>query len=181
MLRGEPSRSPASVGTLNTHFTAVNTRSLTRAGDHCVRQTGPETLVRKLLVPTDFSAASNKAVKCGAALASQCNAALTILHVVDINSQVATGTAGDLMTNLWAQGSAQIAQLAGSLSGQVEVQTMLGEGLPWEVIVEKSRDFDLLVLGKKGGKRGLKIFSQRTTQRVVENAACPVMVMHQRS
>jgi nucleotide-binding universal stress UspA family protein len=137
-----------------------------------------ELLVRKILVATGFSPVSGEAVARAVALARQCNAELTILHVIDTNGQAEPGTAEDLMKRLWGEGSAQMAQLAWSLGGQVEAQTLLAQGLPWEVIVERSKEFDLVLIGKSRGRKGRRLFSRRTAQRVVENAACPVMVAH---
>jgi nucleotide-binding universal stress UspA family protein len=133
--------------------------------------------VRKILVPTDFSPASAHAVTHAVALASQCNASLTVLHVVDINTQAQSGSAQTLMKTLWEKGVTNIKDLVWSLSNRVGVQTMLEEGLPWEVIVEASHNFDLLVLGRSHSERRMNLFSQHTGQRVLENSCCPVMVL----
>ena len=134
------------------------------------------TRIRKILVPTDFSPASTVAVKRAVALANQCGATLTILHIIDINPQGA-GTADNLMKGLWSEASAEMGRLAWSLCGQVEAQTMLQEGLPWEEIVEKSKDFDLVIVGKSRANKRWKLFSKHTAECVAENAACPVMVV----
>jgi nucleotide-binding universal stress UspA family protein len=139
----------------------------------------PEWLIRRILVPTNFSNASTQAIQRAVALANQCDATLTILHVIDINAPDQAGEAEDLMKRLWSEGSRKMAQLACSLAGKVKAQTMLAEGLPAEVIIEKSSEFDALVIAKSAGKRGLKLFSKHTARRVMENAACPVMVLHQ--
>jgi nucleotide-binding universal stress UspA family protein len=139
-----------------------------------------ERAIRRILVPTDFSAASRKVVEHAVAIANQCNAALTILHVIDINAQAAPqrfGSAQDLMNHLWTEGSARMGQLAWSLCGQVEAQTSVQEGLPWEEIVERSRDFDLILLSGSRGRKRWNLFSKQTARRVIENAACPVMVV----
>ena len=52
------------------------------------------------------------------------------------------------------------------------------EGLPWEEIVGKSSDFDLVVLGRKSGKSRVRLFSKSTIQRVIDSAACPVLVVN---
>ena len=158
-------------------FEQVET-TFSRAGDDLVVSRRTERRVRNILVPTDFSPASSKALECAVALANQCKAALSILHVVDINSQAKSGSAQDLMRRLWEEGAAQVAQLAWRLSSEVEAQTILAEGLPWEVIVEKSQDFDLLVLGQSRAATGGKLFSQHTAQRVIKSSSCPVMVVH---
>jgi nucleotide-binding universal stress UspA family protein len=81
------------------------------------------------------------------------------------------------MKYLWSEGAARMGQLAWSLCGQVEAQTTLEEGLPWETIVEKSRGYDLLILGTARARSGWKLFSKQTARRVIENADCPVMVV----
>ena len=136
--------------------------------------------IRKILVPTDFSTASERAVEQAVAIAYQCDATLTILHVIDINAQAEPhrcGSAPDLMKHLWGEGTARMSQLAWSLCGRVQAQTAVQEGLPWEEIVERSCDFDLILLGKRRAKKRWNFFSKRTAHRVVENAACPVMLV----
>jgi universal stress protein E len=142
----------------------------------------PGARIRRILVPVDFSPASTKAIRVAVGMANQCNAALTILHVIDVNAKHAAGGSGPaerLMKRVWEDGSAQMARLAWSLCGQVEAQTKVEEGLPWEEIVGKSADFDLLVLGKNSARAGWKPFSKRTARRVIENAACPVVVVNE--
>jgi len=136
--------------------------------------------VKRVLVPTDFSLASAKALELAVALAEQCDAALTILHVVDLNAQAQAGAAAETMRKAWDRGSAQMGELAWSLCDQVEAQTKLEEGLPWEKIVELSRESDLVILGRGRSKKGWKLFSRQTAQRVLANAACPVMVVSDR-
>src|SRR5262245_8151046 len=51
-----------------------------------------EKLVRKILVPTDFSPAATKAVEHAVALAIQCGAAMTVFHVIDINAYIDAGS-----------------------------------------------------------------------------------------
>jgi nucleotide-binding universal stress UspA family protein len=130
-------------------------------------------------VATDFSAASVGAIDRAVALANQCQAALTILHVIDVNTPSDCGPAEEAMKHLWTQRSLQMGQLAGSLSGQVDAQTMLEEGLPWQSIVANSRHHDLVIIGKGSPKSGWQVFSKHTLERVIEQSACPVLVVQQ--
>jgi len=134
--------------------------------------------VKRILVPIDFSRVSSEAVESAVSIANQYKAALTFLHVIDISEQVESGTAQELMKRLSEEGSVQMEKLVSSFSGQVEAQTLLEEGLPWEVIAEKSKDFDLVILGKSRG-RNWNFFAKHTVRRVVENAACPVVVVQE--
>jgi len=147
----------------------------------CIQDGGGQNRpIKRILVPTDFSAASSMAVERAVAIANQCNATLTILHVIDINAQAEPdrcGSAEALMKHLWGEGSARMGQLAWSLCGRVEAQTAVQEGLPWEEIVERSRDFDLVLLGENRARKRWNFFSKRTARRVLENAACPVMLV----
>ena len=140
-------------------------------------QKHPSKLVQRILVPTDFSPASEEALSRAVALAHQFHAALTLLHIIDVSKQSSLGTADEFMQTLWAEGSAQINRVAGGLSGETEAQTMLEEGLPWEVIVEKSTDFDLLVLGQRCSRSLGKFFCANTVRRVLKDSGCPVMVV----
>ncbi len=135
--------------------------------------------VSRILVPTDFSPASAKALELAAALANQCNATVTILHVVDISAQGAYGTAEELMRQAWHNGATQLGQLAWAYSGTVQAQTLLAEGVPWDVIVEKSHDFDLLVIGRPRSKGMWSLFSHHTAKGVADKAACPVILVNQ--
>jgi len=134
-------------------------------------------------VPTDFSASSVCAIKRAVVLARQSNATLTILHVIDINPPAASthyGSANELMRQLWGTGTAELARLKKSLEQtQVQIQTLLVEGLPHEAIVENSSDFDLLVISEPHAKSGWNFFSKHTAQRVIEQAKCRVHVVRQ--
>ena len=142
----------------------------------------PDRFLRKILVPTDFSPCSARALEFAVSLATQCQAALTILHVIDINMQSAHGLPdADSMKRLWEAGFQELGKLAFALNGRVDAQTAVEEGLPCELIIEKSRGADLLVLGKPGPKPGWKLFSKHTAQRVIEHAACPVILVQDRN
>ena len=137
--------------------------------------------IKKILVATDFSTCSTRTVEHAVALALQCGATLTLLHVIDINPTAAFSYAGGaeaLMRGLRAEAITQMNRLTGSLtSAQVDAQPMLVEGLPAEEIVEQSHGCDLVVLGRESAKRSWGLFAKHTTQRVIEAAACPVLVV----
>lgn len=142
----------------------------------------PDHPIARILVPTDFSPCAAKAVEFAVALAGQCLASLTLLHVIDINTQYAGAEslpAAEMMKRLWEKGASQMSNLASALSEQVETQTALEEGLPWEQIVERSRQADLVILGRDKPKPVWKLFSKHTAQRVIEHAECPVLVVRE--
>lgn len=71
-----------------------------------------------------------------------------------------------------------VASVRASGAAPVEVRTVFTEGRPSEVLAERSRDAELLVLGSRGlaGFSGLVLGS--VTLRCLNAAACPVMVLH---
>lgn len=139
--------------------------------------------IHRILVPTDFSECSARAIKRGVALARQSNATLTILHVIDINPPAASthcGSADDLMRQLWVIGTAELARLKKSLEQtQLQIRMLLVEGLPHEAIVENSSGFDLLIISEPHPKSGWSFFSKHTARRVIEQAKCRVHVVSQ--
>jgi universal stress protein A len=136
------------------------------------------TVFRTILVPIDFSHASEAALQCAATLAQQNNATLTLLHIIDVSTPVRLGDANSFMQQLWQDAASRIAQLAWSLTGRVNAHTRLAEGLPWEAIVRSSAEFDLLVLGENRNHKHT-LFSTHTFRRVVQHACCPVLVVHE--
>src|SRR5262249_44689669 len=132
---------------------------------------------KHILVATNFSTASSWAIDRAVALANQCDAVLTILHVIDINTQSQSETAEQMATRLRADAFARMGELAGSLCGQVNAQTIIEDGLPADTIIEKSLDFDLLILGLGGPKSGWQVFSKHTVEHVLKESACPVMIV----
>ena len=174
-LRYEPNPVPPDALAAQSSLRVVG--SEVQQGWDLFSQRPQEIVVRKILVPTNFSPASTQALEQAVVLADQLKCRLTILHVIDINAQTSFGTAQDLMRKLWDQGSEEIERLTWSISNKIQAQTVLVEGLPWEVIVERSREFDLLVLGKNTIRKLGQLFSKHTARRVVENSQCPVMLV----
>jgi nucleotide-binding universal stress UspA family protein len=139
--------------------------------------------IRRILVPTDFSPRSARAVERAAELARQSGATVTILHVIDINPSAAPthcGTAEDLIRQLWTAGTSELERLKESMKkNQTRVRTLMVEGLPYEAIVENSSGFDLLVISEPRPKSAWNFFSKQTARRVIEQAKCPVHVVRQ--
>jgi len=140
---------------------------------------------QKILVPTDFSPCSAGAIERAMALAGECDATVTLLHVVDVNSPAAfahCGTADELMGRLWATGVSGLRRLAERLAeGQIGTKTLIVEGFPAEAIIEHSSGFDLLVIAEPRSKSAWSLFSKHTVRRVIERAQCPVEVVRQQT
>ena len=141
--------------------------------------------IRNILAPTDFSPSSVAAVMQAAALARRYDALLTILHVIDINPPSArthVGPADELMRPQLSTGRAELDRLSESLAHQqTRTQPWIIEGIPAEVIIENSPRFDLLVINEERPGSAWSLFSEHTVQRVIEGAACPLLIVHPRT
>jgi nucleotide-binding universal stress UspA family protein len=148
-------------------------------------ETKQDWMIRNILAPTDFSPSSVAAVMQAAALARRYDALLTILHVIDINPPSArthVGSADELMRQQLATGRAELNRLSESLAQQqTRTQPRIIEGIPAEVIIENSSCFDLLVINEERPGSAWSLFSEHTVQRVIEGAACPLLIVHPRT
>jgi nucleotide-binding universal stress UspA family protein len=139
--------------------------------------------IQRILVPTDFSPCSGQALRQAVGLARQCHAAITLLHVVDLNLHTPPVGPADpekLKAELWKEGLDNLGQTVLELAGdQVEVQTLIREGLPSEEIAETARECDLIVIGRSQTRSFWRLFTRQTVKGVLETAPCPVLVVRE--
>ncbi len=139
--------------------------------------------IRNILVPTDFSPCTTRALQEAARLAKQHNATITLVYVVDLDMHtpaVGPANADKLRSELRTEGLAKLGQLAIDLAReQVGVRTLIREGLPAEEIADVARTHDLIVIGKGKTNRFCRIFSRRTVETLVTSAPCPVLVIRE--
>ena len=141
--------------------------------------------IRRILVATDFTETSERALEFGIELARKFDAATTVVHVYQIP---AMGFAdGGYIAG--AEVAAQLATAAQSrLDGTVEskktagvpMQAILREGVAWEEInaVAKEAEADLIVIGTHG-RRGLaRALLGSVAENVIRTSTIPVLVIH---
>ena len=141
------------------------------------------TLIRRILVPTDFSDSARQALDWGTTLAREFKAELVLLHVVE---NLTVGYASDLFPVPMAEVYEEIAgyarteltKLAEEVRSQgVTVSERLCQGTPSAEIIRLAKDepTDLIVVGSHGkGLLDHALFGS-TTERVVRKASCPVL------
>jgi universal stress protein A len=143
--------------------------------------------VRSILVPIDFSKASEKALDYAVSLAKQFSAKLTVLSVVEPfptpdfaynplvmeNDKVVAATKRRLE---------KVTANAGVASEFVE-KTLVRNGVPYREIVDAARTLkvDLIVISTHGYSGLAHVFMGSTAERVVRHAECPVLVVRGRS
>ena len=139
----------------------------------------------KILVPIDGSSYSMKAGEYGISLAKSYGAVVISLFVIDeaaVRSleRVAGQDAQTLRRKLHKEGEACLHSLHQHASEKgVELAEVVKEGLPHRVIVDLAQEegVDLIVIGKVGQRGPRRILIGSVTERVLEAAKCPVLVV----
>jgi len=142
--------------------------------------------IRNILVPTDFSEASDAALKYGKALATAFGAALHVVHVVE-----------DILAHAWAADIYMAAmpslreevekeateRLAALLTEderrQLRATAATVAGSPFLEIIRyaKANDVDLIVLGTHGRGPVAHMLLGSVAEKIVRKAPCPVLTV----
>jgi nucleotide-binding universal stress UspA family protein len=141
--------------------------------------------IRKILVPTDFSAHSKEAQAWASDLAKRYDATLTLLHVYQPISYAlpegyvlpSANLLADLEVNLGRSLDEAGKQLAESTG--VKVDTSLLQGVPFAEIIRFAREgsYELIVLSTHG-RTGLRhALLGSVAEKVVRKAPCPVLTV----
>ena len=146
---------------------------------------------RNILVATDFSEYSDKALNEAIKLAGQNNANIHLLHVIDyVHNQKKQGMdigKEDILLELekgyLKESQEMMDKQLGSLESDKRSQIMatIKTGPPADVILkeQKRKEADLIVIGSNGVKGFFSGLVGGVTYRVVKNAPCSVMVVRQ--
>jgi nucleotide-binding universal stress UspA family protein len=143
--------------------------------------------ITKILVPVDFSAHSDRALRYATTLAHRLGAKLALLHVVEDpfvtgawSSEVYVPNVPELLDNLIKGAERQLATLKASAATHgLAAETAVITGRPAHTIVEhaKDGDFDLIVMGTHGRTGLSHVVMGSVAERVVQKAHCPVLTM----
>lgn len=140
---------------------------------------------KKILVPSDFSAHSQEALRAAADLATRYEGSVTIVHAYEPVAYplpegyvVFTATQlADMQTEFDKQ--LAVAKRDAIAAGAQQVDTKQLMGNPAYEIVEyaKQHGFDIIVMGTHG-RRGLKhALLGSVAERVLRTAPCPVLIV----
>jgi len=143
-------------------------------------------MTRRILHPSDFSAASNAAFKKAIEVAKASRAELLIVHVINPIVPVAgEGYVSPKMyedlaasTRAWARKQLDKLMVKAKKSG-VRGNGVLAEGAAHEQIarIAKTKRADLVVMGTHGRSGFAKLFLGSVAGRVVAAAPCPVLTV----
>ena len=145
--------------------------------------------LNRILVPVDFSAHSEKAVRYATTLANKFGARVSLIHVVEDpfvtgawQSEAFIPNIPELLTQLLTAKQTQLAVLKKDLAvhGFV-VETNVITGRPSQAIVEYAAagHFDLIVMGTHGRTGLSHALLGSVAERVVQKAPCGVLTVRE--
>jgi nucleotide-binding universal stress UspA family protein len=140
---------------------------------------------RRLLVPTDFTETSERALDWAFALSERVGASVFIMHAYEMpiigfpdGALVATAEIAMRMNDAARTGLERVT--AKRKGGKVPVEAILREGVPWEEItkVADEVDADIIVIGTHGRKGLARALLGSVAENVVRTATRPVLTIH---
>src|SRR5688572_11592111 len=141
-------------------------------------------VMKRILVPLDFSASSTRALDYAYALAQKFDAALHLIHVCEVPS-IATGSMDayaiaytDWSQRLGEEAERELEKVRPRLAG-VKVSTEVLFGNPGRAIVTAAHtnDVDLIVMGTHGYGPVMHLVMGNVAGHVVRSADCPVLTV----
>jgi nucleotide-binding universal stress UspA family protein len=130
--------------------------------------------VRRILIPTDFSGPSDRALQVACALARDHGAELVILHAVPAAAVIYGPPPEEYLEHLREE-----LKRLGAADPKTRVVHELVEGDPARAILRAAREAgcDLIVMGTHG-RTGLdRLLMGSVAEEVVRNAPCPVLAV----
>jgi nucleotide-binding universal stress UspA family protein len=142
--------------------------------------------IRKILVPTDFSANSEPALDYAAAMARKFGAAIHLLHVCEVPAMI-TGSMDayaiaytDWSRNLGDEAERALAGLAGRFTGiPLSSEILFGNPARCIITAAKTNDADLIVMGTHGHGPVMHLMMGNVAERVVRMSPVPVLTVRQ--
>ena len=152
----------------------------------------PSLHLKKLLVPTDFSENSKRALIYAVRLAQRNNSGLILFHVFESPEFVRqlpedfSHDSNEELRKLYHAAKRRFEERLITISrnvqgSNVKIETLQRRGTPYEEIVKvaKEKEVDLIVIGTHGYTDPKHVLLGSTAQRVVTIAPCPVLVVRQ--
>jgi nucleotide-binding universal stress UspA family protein len=139
--------------------------------------------LQRIICPIDFSPASSRAIEYAASLASQADARLTVMHVIDLPVEAVDTPPPDFheyRQRLVARARERLRQSVTDDSRQTcEIDELLLVGRAYKEILRVAQEqfADLIVMGVQGRGAVDLMFFGSTTNHVVRQAACPVLTI----
>jgi nucleotide-binding universal stress UspA family protein len=143
--------------------------------------------LQRILVPTDFSLHSQKALTYAAAFAEKFGAELFVLHVFQdlaVFQPDAVAVGPPVMPPVEELAAAARTSLQRVIQEQnfkgFKVTPEVREGSPFDEIVDfaKEKNIDLIIMGTHGRGWLAHVLLGSVTQKVIRKSPCPVLTVH---
>jgi nucleotide-binding universal stress UspA family protein len=135
-------------------------------------------MYRRILVPTDGSPCGEKAAQHAVTLASVTGSNVVFLFVMDSLRNYREGVMDDVRKTLADEGEQSLASARRrAADAGVHADVELLEGDPAEVILRRSSDFELVVMGSHGKGLWKRLTVGSVTQSVLRRVECPVLLV----
>jgi universal stress protein A len=144
--------------------------------------------IRTMLVPTDFSPASEQALAYARHLADRLGASLHLLHVIEnpfapgAFMELYTPPPGDYLGALEREARTRLdALLTDDEKARYSAVLAVRTGAPAHEILEylgEHRDIDLVVMATAGRGGVARLMMGSVADRLVRGATCPVLTLH---
>ncbi len=140
-------------------------------------------MFRRVLIATDFSDVSRRALDVAAGLSRALRARLTVLHVYPVSLSTLAGADAAIAERTWPgaiRARARVDREVDRLrAGGLDVEGALRIGVPPEQIVEAAleREVDLIVTGPRGRKGLASLWHPSVAAQVVRSSPIPVLTL----
>lgn len=147
-------------------------------------QTQNTSMIKNILIPTDFSETATLAKAHGARMAQLFNAKIFLLHSVE--TTLYTAGVGEPvlmpdMENIYKEATDQLKKAAEDIKTEysVEVSTVIASGRPTAAIANavKENAIDIIIMGTHGANGFEELFMGSNAHKVVTIATCPVITI----
>ena len=140
--------------------------------------------IQQILVPTDFSEPSKKAVKYAVSVAERFGAKITLLHVIELPITYPDGGYYPFVVEpdrIMSAAKATVDKFckAENITPHLIRETLIQEGISYQEIVKaaKALKMDLIIIATHGHTGLAHVLLGSTTEGVVRHAPCPVLVV----
>lgn len=137
----------------------------------------------KVLVATDFSASSDKALEAAGGIAKMMGATMLLVHVdASLSPERGEGMlhagAGESLTDVGVSLEQRLQEIAPSIEGvEVEHRLLKGEPAPSILELAKSEEVAMIVLGTHGRTGLSRLLMGSVAEDIARGATCPVMLV----
>lgn len=136
---------------------------------------------KKILVPFDFSEPSQVAVRHAVAIASQYDASIDLLYVIEHLQQLGGTTANieRLEDDFRNAADGRLKEVRNAIEQPIETKQVVQIGKATHVITDYAREnaTDLIVIGTRGHGNIDQALIGSVAERVVRTACCPVLTV----